>query len=129
MRVFAKTRSSCSTSASTAPTAGVVGDIPVRVGDRVKTDTVLTTIDQNAGLEVYVQVPIERAPDIKRGLPVRLLDTQGKALAETAIDFVSPQVDDRTQSILAKAPVPTGQGLPQRAVRARAGDLARTSPA
>ena len=47
----------------TAPTDGVVGDVPVRVGDRVKTDTVLTTIDQNAGLEVYVQVPIERAPD------------------------------------------------------------------
>ena len=92
-------------------TAGVVGDIPVRVGDRVKTDTVLTTIDQNAGLEVYVQVPIERAPDLRRGLPVRLVDSQGQAVAESAIDFVSPQVDDRTQSILAKAPVPTGKGF------------------
>ena len=30
----------------TAPTTGVVGDVPVRVGDRVTTDTVLTTIDQ-----------------------------------------------------------------------------------
>jgi RND family efflux transporter MFP subunit len=95
----------------TAPTAGVVGDIPVRVGDRVKTDTVLTTIDQNAGLEVYVQVPIERAQDIKRGLRVRLLDSQGKTQAESRIDFVSPQVDDRTQSILAKAPVPTDKGF------------------
>jgi RND family efflux transporter MFP subunit len=95
----------------TAPTAGVVGDIPVRVGDRVQTDTVLTTIDQNAGLEVYVQVPIERAQDIKRGLRVRLLDSQGKTQAESRIDFVSPQVDDRTQSILAKAPVPTDKGF------------------
>lgn len=95
----------------TAPTAGVVGDIPVRVGDRVKTDTVLTTIDQNAGLEVYVQVPIERAQDLRRGLRVRLVDSQGQAVAESVIDFVSPQVDDRTQSILAKAPVPTGKGF------------------
>jgi RND family efflux transporter MFP subunit len=94
-----------------APAAGVVGDIPVRSGDRVKTDSVLTTIDQNAGLEVYVQVPIERSHDIKRGLRVRLLDTQGKAEAETIIDFVSPQVDDRTQSILAKAQVPTDKGF------------------
>ena len=91
----------------TAPTAGVVGDIPVRVGDRVKTDTVLTTIDQNVGLEVYVQVPIERAQDIRPGLRVRLLDGQGQTVVESVIDFVSPQVDDRTQSILAKAQVPT----------------------
>jgi RND family efflux transporter MFP subunit len=95
----------------TAPTAGIVGDIPVRVGDRVQTDTELTTIDQNAGLEVYVQVPIERAQDIKLGLRVRLLDSQGKTQVESRIDFISPQVDDRTQSILAKAPVPTGTGL------------------
>jgi RND family efflux transporter MFP subunit len=94
-----------------APAAGIVGDVPVRVGDRVKTDTVLTTIDQNAGLEVYVQVPIERAQDIRRGLRVRLLDGQGQVLAESVIDFVSPQVDDKTQSILAKAPVPTGKGF------------------
>src|SRR5262249_38079566 len=38
----------------TAPVAGVVGDIPVRVGDSVTRSTVLTTIDQNAGLEIYV---------------------------------------------------------------------------
>jgi RND family efflux transporter MFP subunit len=95
----------------TAPTAGVVGDIPVRVGDRVKTDTVLTTIDQNAGLEVYIQVPIERSPDVKMGLPVHLVDAQGNVLARTAIDFVSPQVDDATQSILVKAPVPSGAGF------------------
>ncbi len=45
----------------TAPTAGVVGDIPVRVGDSVTRSTVLTTIDQNAGLEVYISVPVQQA--------------------------------------------------------------------
>ena len=33
----------------TAPTAGIVGDIAVRDGDRVTTSTVITTIDDNAG--------------------------------------------------------------------------------
>lgn len=93
----------------TAPTAGIVGDIPVRVGDRVTSDTVLTTIDQNAGLEAYIRVPIERATDVRLGLPVHLVDSDGKVLAETAIDFVSPQVDDATQSVLVKAQVPTGK--------------------
>ena len=31
----------------TAPTTGVVGDIPVRVGDRVSTTTILTTVDKS----------------------------------------------------------------------------------
>ena len=44
-----------------APTAGVVGDVPVRVGSQVTPQTLLTTIDQNDTLEVYVSVPIERA--------------------------------------------------------------------
>ncbi|MBK5297478.1 MAG: efflux RND transporter periplasmic adaptor subunit [Vicinamibacteria bacterium] len=95
----------------TSPTGGVVGDIPVRVGDRVTTSTVLTTVDQQAGLEAYVQIPIERAPEVRVGLPVRLTDAQGAVLAETAIDFVSPQVDDRTQSVLVKAPVPASRGF------------------
>ena len=45
----------------TAPTAGVVGDVPVRVGNQVTPQTVLTTIDQNDTLELNVQVPVERA--------------------------------------------------------------------
>jgi len=94
-----------------SPTGGIVGDIPVRVGDRVTTSTVLTTVDQQAGLEAYVRIPIERAPEVKIGLPIRLKDSQGNQLAATAIDFISPQVDDRTQSVLVKAPVPAGQGF------------------
>jgi multidrug efflux pump subunit AcrA (membrane-fusion protein) len=56
-------------------------------------------------------VPIERSQDIRTGLPVRLVDNQGQVLVKSIVNFVSPQVDDRTQSILAKAPVPSGTGL------------------
>jgi RND family efflux transporter MFP subunit len=95
----------------TAPAAGVVGDIPVRVGDRVTTSTVITTISDNAGLEAYIYVPIERAADLKLGIPVRLVSAQGEVLAHTRLDFVSPQVDDRTQGVLAKAQVPSDKGF------------------
>jgi RND family efflux transporter MFP subunit len=104
----------------TSPTEGTVGDIPVRVGDRVKTDTVLTTVDQKAGLELYIQVPIERGPDVKVGLPVQIVDARGQLLAESAIDFISPQVDDKTQSILVKAPMPSDKDFrTEQFVRAR----------
>ena len=44
-----------------APTDGFVGDIPVRVGDRVTTTTTLTTVDQPGPLEIYINVPVERS--------------------------------------------------------------------
>ncbi|MEP7116202.1 MAG: efflux RND transporter periplasmic adaptor subunit [Acidobacteriota bacterium] len=86
-----------------APTSGVVGDIPVRLGDRVTQSTVLTTVDDNQGLEVYLQVPVQQAPDLKVGLPVRLVDDAGATVATTKVTFVAPSVDPATQSVLAKA--------------------------
>jgi multidrug efflux pump subunit AcrA (membrane-fusion protein) len=79
-----------------APTAGVIGDVPVRVGNQVTPQTVLTTIDQNETLELYVSVPIERAGELKVGLPIRVLSGDAKeALATTTVNFISPHVDDR----------------------------------
>lgn len=86
-----------------APQAGVVGDIPVRVGDRVTPDTVITTIDDNSALEAYIQVPIDRSPELRVGLPVQLLDAAGKPVATNAITFVAPRVDDATQTVLVKS--------------------------
>lgn len=94
-----------------APAAGVVGDIPVRVGDRVTRSSVLTTVDDNQGLEVYLQVPVQQAPDLSVGLPVRLVDDQGATVATTTISFVAPSVDPATQSVLAKAALDTPGGL------------------
>jgi RND family efflux transporter MFP subunit len=95
----------------TATTAGVVGDVPVRVGDRVTSSTVLTTIDASEAFELYVYVPTSQAAGLRPGLSVRLLDERGGTLGTTAIDFVSPQVDARTQSVLAKAPLADDLGL------------------
>ena len=106
----------------TAPTGGVVGDVPVRVGHVVTPQTVLTTIDQNETLEVYVSVPIERAPALKIGLPIQILSSDGDdTLATSAVNFISPHVDDQTQSILVKGQVrnPAGTLRAMQYVRAR----------
>jgi len=87
-----------------APRAGIVGDIPVHVGDRVTNTTPLTTIDQRKGLEVYIPIPSDRAREIKMSAPVEVLDNAGKVLLQTQVYFISPQIDTSTQSILAKAP-------------------------
>ena len=87
-----------------APTDGIIGDVPVHVGDRVTNTTALTTIDERRGLEVYIAVPSEHARDIKVGAPVDVLDNEGKVLLQTKVYFVSPQIDTTTQSVLAKAP-------------------------
>jgi len=104
-----------------APTAGVVGDIPVHVGDRVTTSTMLTTIDRTSALEAYVDVPVENAQGLKQGQTVELLDSDGKVAGTAKISFVSPRVNDQTQTVLVKAAVDNKQGTlrTQQFVRAR----------
>ena len=89
-----------------APFAGMVGDIPVRLGDYVSPTTLLTTVDEIADLEAYIYVPTERADQVRMGLPVEILDTTGESLFKSTIRFISPQVDNGLQSILAKAEIP-----------------------
>ncbi len=86
-----------------APQPGVVGDIPVRVGDRVTTSTVITTIDENQALEAYIQVPLDRSTQLRLGLPIEILDADGKVAVTDRITFVAPRVDDSTQTVLVKS--------------------------
>jgi RND family efflux transporter MFP subunit len=89
-----------------APTDGIVGDIPVHVGDRVTNTTLLTTVDQIGNLQAYIYVPVEHSRELHLGEPVDLLDDSGKVIAHSTIFFVSPEVDDTTQTVLAKAVIP-----------------------
>ena len=88
--------------------SGIVGDIPVHVGDRVTTTTQLTTVDQPGSLEAYVYVPIERSSQLKMNLPVQVLASDGKVLADSRVSFISPQVDNTTQTVLLKARITNG---------------------
>jgi RND family efflux transporter MFP subunit len=93
----------------TAPSAGIVGDVPVRVGDRVTKTTVLTTVDENDVLEIYVNVPVSQAPGLSVGLPIRIVDDRNQVLATNKITYVSPTVEP-TQTVLAKAALVEGRG-------------------
>ena len=89
----------------TAPFSGVVGDVPVHIGDYVSPQTLLTTVDENAELEAYIYIPTERASDIRMGLAVEVVTSAGELIESTKINFVSQQVDNSIQGILVKAPI------------------------
>lgn len=95
----------------TAPAAGSVGDIPVRVGDRVTRTTRLTDIDSNAGLEIYVSVPVQQATQLKPGLALQVMSDAGVVTSTEKITFIDPSVDDTTQTVLVKAAVVATKGL------------------
>ena len=80
--------------------AGVVGDIPVRVGDSATRSTVLTTIDQATGLEVYINVPVQQAQNLKVGLPVHLIDDRGQILSTETVSFVAPNAPTPSQAVV-----------------------------
>jgi RND family efflux transporter MFP subunit len=94
-----------------APFDGIVGDVPVHVGDYVSATTLLTTVDENRDLEAYIYIPTERASLVRSGLKVDILDNNEQLIEHTTVDFVSPQVDNQLQGILVKAPVHSQQAV------------------
>lgn len=95
-----------------APFAGVVGDIPVKVGDYVTSETAVTSVDQSHALEVSVQVPVESAAKIEVGRTmVELLDAQGEPTVSAPIFFVAATPAGNTQLVQVKAAFENSVGL------------------
>ncbi len=86
-----------------APCAGTVGNILVNKGEYVNTSTKLATITQNQPLEVNILVPAERAAQLQLGMPVELMNLQDQSVATSKVFFISPNVDNRTQTVLIKS--------------------------
>ncbi len=86
-----------------APFAGTVGDVPVKLGDYVTPDTMLTTVTQNHPLEVYVSVPTEYSARLHNGMTVELTDASDALLGRARVFFVSPNVENQSQTVLVKA--------------------------
>ncbi|NCJ07718.1 efflux RND transporter periplasmic adaptor subunit [Synechococcales cyanobacterium C] len=104
----------------TAPFSGVVGDIPAKVGDMVSSTTSLISLTQSQQLEVKIAVPLERADELRLGLPVQLLNTDNRVLQSGQISYVDPNVDPTTQSVQARATFGNPANLrPDQFVRAR----------
>lgn len=88
----------------TAPIAGIVGDIPIKLGDYVTAGSQLATITQNQNLDLEIAVPVDESSRLRAGLPVELaLFGSDEAIATGNLSFVSPTTDATTQTVLAKA--------------------------
>lgn len=92
-----------------APFAGMIGDVPVKIGDYVTTETTLTTVDQTRPLEVYVNIPTSVSSKLKIGLTADVIDETGKTVEAGRIFFISSQVDEAQQTVLVKAELPNAQ--------------------
>lgn len=104
----------------TAPFDGVVGDIPVKVGELVTATTKVTSVNQNAMLEAYVDVPVERTAELTPESTVELLDPRGGVLGESRVTFIAEQANVETQSVLIKGVFPNTTSLKtSQLVRAR----------
>ncbi|MCC5603128.1 efflux RND transporter periplasmic adaptor subunit [Nostoc favosum] len=86
-----------------APFTGIVGDIPTKVGDYVEKADQLTTLTRNDSLELNISVPLEEAKKLRLGLPVQMLDAQGKTTARGKLSFISPNASSDSQTVLVKA--------------------------
>lgn len=94
-----------------APITGEVGDFPVKVGDYVNTGQTLTTVTQNDNLFLRISIPTNRTAQLRRGLPVELVDPNTKKRLSTgSINFISPEVDTGSQAVLVKARFPNQNG-------------------
>ena len=104
-----------------APIDGVVGDLPVKVGDYINTGELITTLTSNQTMDLRLSIPVERSSQLQTGLPVELRTQAGLApLVTGRISFVAERVEEGAQSILAKAsfPNPDSQLRDEQFVRA-----------
>ncbi len=86
-----------------APFTGIVGDVSGKIGDFLSQGDAITTLTENQRLDLRLPIPIERKADLKIGLPVTISDPQGEVLATGKISFISPTVNQNSQTLLAKA--------------------------
>lgn len=86
-----------------APFSGTVGDIPARVGDVVASSDILTSLTRNQALSLRLSIPLERAPELRTGQRVELVDNQGQVTQTGEISFIAPRVEGNAQGVLATA--------------------------
>jgi RND family efflux transporter MFP subunit len=94
-----------------APIDGVVGDVPVKVGDYVDPSVKLSSIDQSESVEAYVYVPVAKARVVTKDTLIQIIDGGGEKLCEQKPTFISPQVSVETQTVLVKTVCPNEHGL------------------
>lgn len=87
-----------------APISGVITEISANMGEFVTKGQELTSIVNNQTLNLNLSIPAESSSELKIGFPVEIVDSQ-KNVITSRIDYISPEINNRTNSLLAKATV------------------------
>ena len=94
-----------------SPSAGVVADVNVKVGDVIQQGTPFTSLVQNNELEARVEVPAIFSARLEKGQPV-LLSSPGSEdiIATGSVGTIDPRINPKTQGLLVKAVFPNTDG-------------------
>ena len=87
-----------------APIAGMVVERSASVGQLVHPEDALFTIVDPSQLRVELDVPESRMADARVGTTAEVEEPGGRVVT-VRLDFVSPMVDPRTRTVLARAPI------------------------
>ena len=104
---LAQAREALSDRVVRAPFAGTPGLAAVEVGERIDTDTMLTTLDDRGALHIDVQIPEAYLTRVSVGQPVRALNPAhpGQRFEGQVIEIDS-RVDPVTRQIKVRAALP-----------------------
>lgn len=103
-----------------APFQGTVANISVKIGDLVNPSTRVATVTQNQPLEVDIPVSLDKKSQLRKGMPVELINAKGENIGTGKIFFISPQVNNNTKTVLVKALFENTKGKMQAGQFARA---------
>lgn len=94
-----------------SPLTGVVTKVNVKAGEAADLTTVLAEVVDLDRLLVSFSVPSGEVALMKPGQPVEVLNPGSTNLVNSSLLFISPQVDPKTGSALARAGLPMNCGL------------------
>jgi RND family efflux transporter MFP subunit len=98
-----------------APISGRVGSFSEKkVGDVVNVGELITTITDNQVFNLNINIPTEERSRLKVGLPVEIINKDGSPGVRGSVSFISPLVNQDSQSILTKVTFPNDDSLRDR---------------
>lgn len=78
----------------TAPLTGTITNIPIKVGDTINTSTQIATITQTQPVEITINVPKKMSSQLRKGMPVEIIDRQGNKLSKTRVYSITNRKND-----------------------------------
>ena len=95
-----------------APIAGVISDLSVKAGDVLQAGSPFSRIIRNEALQARIDVPAGQANRLASGQLVQLLDGQGqRPVAKGRVTMIDPNINAKSQTLLAKAKIENPQGM------------------